>query len=149
MGCFSEAQGLGEAREPKTRRHELLVGLRAEVDPVGEATSFSLAYTNQEPFRVHMPLLQIASVMRVLRDAAETMMYRQHLALDRGTNGLLELCETSRRPAVIQILVDPISHDRMFLFQFEHDAPVSLRISAEELPFMLAQLGRAIARSCN
>lgn len=149
MGRFTEALTLESPPEPTTKRHELLVGLRASIQPDGEAASIAVQFTNIKPFNVHVPLLQAASIVNEMRAAAAGMIERQYLKLDRGAGYVLELCEAAQHPAVIQIMVDPITQDRLFLFQFDHDGPVSLRISALELPMMLAQLARAIARASN
>lgn len=146
---YEEALRLGEPPEPKSKRHELLVGLRAEPDPDGQAASISLAFTNVTPFRVHLPLMQAASIMNEIRHVASQMMERQHLTLDRGAYQLLELLQESQHPSRYEILIDPITHDRLFLFGFNNDAPVTLRLSPDECPIMLAKLARAVARAAN
>lgn len=149
VGVYIEALKLPEPPEPTSKRHELLIGLRAEVDPAGDAASISLAFTNKDPFKVHLPLLQAASVMNELRFIASQMMDRQHLALDRGANQILELCEAAPHPAVVDVLVDPLTQDRIFIFQFDNDPVFAVRIAVEELPLVLARLSRAIAHAAN
>lgn len=135
--------------EPAESGHERLIGLRASVSDDGEATSFAIQFTNQAAFKVHVPLVQIAGILDEIRYASETMVNRQQIKLDRGASKLLELCETALRPAIVQILIDPVNQDRLFILQFTDHAPLSFRISALELPLILKQLASAIARSLN
>lgn len=149
MGSYADALGLEPPQEPMSTRQDRLVGLRAEVEPDGEATSFALQYTNHEPFQIRMPLLQAVSVMNEMRVATLAMIDRQRLKLDRGAGYIREICERAKRPSVVQIMVDPISQDRTFLFQFENEPPITVRISAEEMPMVLAQMARAAAKAAN
>lgn len=149
MGRYADALVLEEPPEPRTRRHETLVGLRADVEPDGEATNFNVHYSHQDPFKVRIPLLQVVSVMNELRAATLGMLDRQRLKLDRGASYIQELCEQAKRPSVVQVMVDPITKDRTFIFQFENEAPVTVRISAQEMPVVLTQLAKAVARSSN
>lgn len=150
MGRYeSAALSLEEPREPKSKTRELLLGMKTEIDPDGDAASVSLEFSNITPFRCHVPLLQAASIMNELRYASVQMIEKQHLKLDHGASKVLELCEAAIRPSVIQVMVDPTTHDRLFLFQFDHQAPIAVRVSPLELPVMLAQLARAVAHSVN
>lgn len=150
MGRFeSAAYTLEEPREPKTKTREILVGMKTVVDQDGDAACVNLEFSNQNPFRCHLPLLQAASIMNELRNASVQMIEKQHLHLDKGASKVLELCQAAIRPAVIQVMVDPVTHDRLFLFQFDHQAPIAVRVSPLDLPAMLAQLARAVANSVN
>jgi hypothetical protein len=133
--------------EPAESGHERLVGLRASVSDDGDATSFAIQFTNQPAFKVHVPLPQIVGILDEIRYASETMVNRQQIKLDRGASVLLGMCETALRPAVVQILIDPMTQDRLFILQFTEHAPLAFRVSALELPLILNQLAATIARS--
>ncbi|HEV7278424.1 MAG TPA: hypothetical protein VGN80_19255 [Devosiaceae bacterium] len=126
---------------------ERLIDLRASVSPEGEAASFDLLFTNQTPFRCELPYSDMPGFFAEIRHAANLMINRQALRLDSGADQTLEMCQMALRPAIIEIIVDPLTSDRLFLFQFHDHAPVALRISAAELPMMLQQLAEAIRRS--
>lgn len=149
MGAIVAARNLEASPEPKSKRCELLLGMSTEVEPDGEGATFTVAYTHQSPFRVHVPLMQAASILNEMRSLTALMMARQHMALDRGASRLVEICQAARHPVFIQPFVDPSTHDRVFLFQFEQEVPLAVRIAPDVLPLVLAQLSRAIAGTLN
>lgn len=149
MGTDFQTIRLEEPEEPRSSTHEVVLGLRADVHPDGDSTSVAVHFSNMPPFRVHVPLAQAGPILNELQHAAVQMVNRQQLHLDRGASQIIALCEQAARPAQLQILVEPLTHDRVFIFQFSDRAPISVRISPAELPIMLAQLARAIARSVN
>lgn len=128
---------------------ENLLTIRSAVDFDGAAADFRLHFTNQHPFVAHVPFVDMPAIFSEIRHAVTLMVNRRQALPDRGAAALLELCATALRPAIIQILVDPLTADRLFLFQFEDHAPISLRISPLELEGMLQDLAAAIARSKN
>ena len=149
MGYFHRAiKGL-EQPEPQSIVHEHLVGLHAEVHPDGDSASVAVQFTNQPAFRVYVPITQAAEVMTELNAATALMVQRQSFKLDKGASKLLEMCETAMRPAAIEVIVDPVTHDSVFIHHFAGHQPITIRISAEELPIFLAKLAAAISRSAN
>lgn len=128
---------------------ESLEGVHFSVEPGGGATHVDLKFSHMAPFRCHLPLGQATNIMSELRQASLTMAERQHISLDRDAARILEICEGAIRPSIIEVLVDPMTHDRVFIFQFEHHGPLSVRVSPEGVPAMLLQLAKAVARSIN
>ena len=92
-------------------------------------------------------MLQVFSLTHEMRHLTGQMINRQNLAIDRGASHMLEMFQVAPRPANTQVVVEPVTHDRLFLFQFERDPPITIRIPADELPLLFAQAARAIARA--
>ena len=150
MGNSAGALRLVEPREEGRQAEECLLGMHSEVSPDGEAVVFTVEYTNHQPIRVQMPYCQAVAITDELQARTAEMAERQALnSPDWGAAFILGLCRDAERPAVIQIHVDPMTKDRVFLFQFEERAPVTIRVPFVELPGMLAELARAMARSIN
>ena len=140
---------LSQFSEPHTTTHERLIGLRANVALDGNATSFAVQYTNQHAFRVHVPIEQIGLIFSEIRHATNLMFTRQRLTIDRGASKLAELAEIAITPRDAHVMIDTKTFDRLFVFQFLDHAPISLRMSAIQVEYMLGSLARRAASACH
>jgi len=139
--------GISQFSEPSTVVHERLIGMRAQVALDGSATSFAVQYTNQHAFRVHIPIEQMPSIFAEMRYATNTMFTRSRLTLDRGASKLRDIIQAAICPRNAEVLVDPKTNDRLFVFQFMDHSPISLRMTAIEVEYMLGRLSRNAAAS--
>jgi hypothetical protein len=108
---------------------ENLLGIRGAVDHDGGTAFFDVAFTNQHAFRASVPFEVMPLVLAEINAASTAMLRRQSLQLDKGAAALLELCEAALRPASVDVVVDPRTHDRLFIHHFFHQAPVVFRVS--------------------
>lgn len=143
--------GLGFRDEirPISATEERVLGLRTNVSPDGDAAVFTVQFTNMPAFNVHIGIEEIFGIQHEVRTAAQLMGTRQRLKLDHGHQKLLEMCQTSLRPAWVEVLIDPITMDRLFILQFRDHSPVVIRQSPTEVAGALQQLAIAVARAGN
>lgn len=125
---------------------EHLLGIRGGVDLDGGAAHFDVAFTNQTAFRAAIPFNVMPVVLAEIRAASALMLQRQSIHLDRGQEALLSLCETALRPAQVDVLIDPLTGDRIFLHQFFDHAPIALRASPLEHQMHMAAIGDRLNR---
>src|SRR6185369_1550755 len=98
--------------------HEKLLGLKAQVEPDGSATSLTCCFTNGPAFRVVVRFDEMAPILNTIRQAANLMVNRSSWAPDGGARRLLELCATALRPIGNEVVIDPMTGDRLFILQF-------------------------------
>jgi len=60
------------------------------------------------------------------------MLLRQSRRFDRGARKLQEMTELATCPRCMDVSVDPLTGDRIIIFQFKDQVPVVLRMPAEE-----------------
>lgn len=126
---------------------EHLLALRSSVDLDGAAADFDLHFTNQAPFRAHIPFDTMPLILTEIRRAAGLMLVRQQFQLDHGAEKLLELCETALRPAHLEVIIDPRNGDRLFIHQFDDHAPIAFRLSPVEVQANLGYIAGQMAKS--
>ena len=126
---------------------ETLLDLRANVHPDGDATSFSIAFTNQRPFKVKVPFEEMAPILNEIRYASNLMVKRQRLKLDRGAEKTMALVEHALKPLHTEIFIDPANGDRVFILLFEDHAPLAIRKSVADVHTTLRNLAEVTARS--
>jgi hypothetical protein len=141
--------GISQFSEPATTKHERLLGLKGTVSPDGDSTSFAVQYTNQHAFRVHIPLQQMPKIFAEVRHATNLMFTRQRLSLDRGASKLRDLLEVAVEPRDVAVYIEPKTFDRLFVFQFLDHSPISLRMPAIQVEYMLGRLAHITAASYN
>lgn len=133
---FSPVTGLywpDSVKRPSIKTHEKLIGIEAAVHEDGDATSFAVNYTNHKPFRVHVGIEEIPPILHEIRSAALAMMRIQAMKLDRGKDKLLEIAERALRPIDLQVLIDPLTADRVWVMQFNEHAPLAIRQTPHEI----------------
>lgn len=145
MGDITCPLGISQFADPTTVVHERLIGMRANVALDGGSTSFAVQFANQHAFRVLIPLEQTPMILNEMRYAANTMLARSRLAVDRGASKLRGVIDASVNPHETDIFIDPRTNDRLFLFQFLDHAPISLRMTAIQVEYMLGRLARKAA----
>lgn len=128
---------------------EFILDLRAIVQPDGDATNISISLTNLKPFKVKVPFEEMAPILNELRYASNLMMQRQRLKLDRGARKMMDLVEHALRPSHIEILIDPVSGDRIFILIFEDHAPMAIRMTSDDVSICIANLADVAAKSTN
>lgn len=64
-------------------------------------------------------------------------------------DGLDELLAKALRPVGVQVIVDPVTLDRLFILHFEDHGPIHIAIGPAELACILNDLSRAVASSLN
>jgi hypothetical protein len=133
----------GAPRTVRNNTHEQLLMLRASVSPDGDAARFAVHFTNGRPFRVEIGAGEFPAWFAEMRHASALLVARQRLTLDRGAARLLELCDTAVHPAGSDIIPDPVTGDRVLLFQFHEHAPFAVRLSPADLLFHLQQVAGA------
>lgn len=148
MGLNSEIR-LDSEPDTLSDSTEHLLSLRSSVDVDGNAADFDLSFTNQHPFRAHIPFETMPMILTEIRRASALMLVRQQFHLDRGAGKLLELCETALRPANLEIIVDPRNGDRLFIHQFEDHSPIAFRVTPMEVYANLARIAGAMTRALN
>lgn len=70
-------------------------------------------------------------------------------ALPPIADGLAAAFTNALHPVSVEIFIDPVTLDRLFCLHFEDHEPISLRLSAIELPVILANLAATVTRSLN
>ena len=60
-----------------------------------------------------------------------------------------ELLAKACRPVAVEIRVDPVTLDRLFIFHFEECPPVHIAVGACELAVVLTSLAKAISKAMN
>ncbi len=141
--------GISQFSEPSTTKHERLLGLKANVAMDGESASFAVQYTNMHAFRVHIPFQQIPKIFAEVRHTTNLMFTRQRLSLDRGSSRFRDLIQLALEPRDAQVFIDPRTLDRLFVFQFLDNPPVSLRMPAIQVEYMLGSLAHKTAAAYN
>ncbi|RWO22845.1 hypothetical protein [Mesorhizobium sp.] len=126
---------------------ESLLDLRANVHPDGDATSFSIALTNQRPFKLMVPFEEMAPILNEIRYASNLMVKRQRLKLDRGAEKMMALVQHALKPFHTEIIIDPANGDRVFILLFEDHAPLAIRKSVADMHTTLRDLARVTSRS--
>lgn len=126
------AELVGFIADNNTEKIDRLERLRAHVSPDGESTTFTVKYANREELKVCIPIEQIASVYAEVRYAANAMLARQSQVYDQGARKLLEMIELAASPAEMSVMIDPTNNDRLAIFQFKTQAPIVLRMTAQE-----------------
>jgi hypothetical protein len=115
----------------------------------GDASSWSVAYTNQRPFKVLVTIEEIGPIFNELRHVTNSMMRRQRLKLDRGAKKMMDLVEHAQTPSHVEILIDPTNGDTILIFLFKDAAPMAIRMT----PFDMLKFDRdrleAKAKSAN
>lgn len=139
--------GISQFAEPKTVVHERLIGMRANVALDGSSTSIAVQYTNQHAFRVLIPLEQMPMIFAEMRYATNTMLTRSKFSIDRGASKFRDVIQAAMSPRDAEVLIDPSTKDRLFVFQFLDHAPISLRMTAIQVEYMLGRLSRNAAAS--
>jgi hypothetical protein len=129
--------------------HEHLLDLRANVHSDGDATSFAVAFTNQKPFKVKVSFEEMAPILNELRYASNLMMSRQRRKLDGGAQKMMDLVEHALRPTHIEIIVNPVTGDRVFILLFDDHAPMAIAISPADLQVCCADLADATSKATN
>jgi hypothetical protein len=145
LRIFDEVPRNADPIEVSSRNHERLVGLQASVHPDGEATSFAIHFTNGPAFKVLVPLAEMPAIFSEIRYASTLMLNRQELHLDHGAASILELVENAIRPCNVEPMIDPLTWDRIFMFQFLDHAPLAIRMSAIETHATLMRLAQVSA----
>lgn len=141
--------GISQFSEPSTTKHERLLGLKANVAMDGESTSFAVQYTNMHAFRVHIPLQQMPKIFAEVRHATNLMFTRQRLTMDRGSSKFRDIIQLALEPRDAEVFIDPRTFDRLFVFTFLDHTPISLRMSAIQVEYMLGRLAHKAAASCH
>ena len=143
-----ESEGF-EVKALHSGPHERLLGLRSAVSPDGDSVSFACHYTHQKPFLVHVTIEEMGPILNEIRTASNIMVTRQRLKVDRGAQKMLELCESALRPVAHDVVIDPLTGDRLFIFQFSDHSPLVIRMTAVETDIGLFKLHEAVRRSQN
>jgi hypothetical protein len=125
---------------------EILRGIRGGVDLDGGTAHFDVAFTNQNAFRGQIPFEVMPLVLAEIRAASALMLRRQQLRLDHGHDTMLALMDTALRPAQVEAIVDPLTHDRIIIHQFYDHAPILFRLSPLELQMNMATIHAAMRR---
>jgi hypothetical protein len=128
---------------------ERITALRSTVDHEGAATNFALRLTSGQSLNIQIPFRDMSGIFAEINHAATLMLNRQRLHLDRGASAILELFETALHPTTIEPMIDPISLDRLFLFQFDDHAPFAVRLSVMETFQAQMRYAQFCARSMN
>lgn len=139
--------GISQFAEPKTVIHERLIGMRANVAMDGSSTSFAVQFADQHAFRVMIPLEQIPAIFAEVSYATKAMLARSSFSLDRGASKLKDFIQAAIRPRDADVLIDPATNDRLFVFQFLEHAPFSLRMTPVQVEYLLGRLSRSRAAS--
>lgn len=129
--------------------HERLLALKAEVMPDGSATSFTCCFTNGPAFRVLVGFDEISPIFNTIKQASNLMVNRSRFLPDGGNLRLMELARAALRPADSDVLVDPLTGDRVFIHQFHDHSPIAIRHSIVEIDLLRARYWEAVARSLN
>lgn len=129
--------------EVKTAHCEEMLGIKSEIDHDGDAATCSVAFTNQHPFNVHVPFDGVALLLQEFRNVASVMMARQRLKLDRGASKVIELAEMARPPTDIDVMVNPLTADRILMVYFADSPPVALRLAPDIITATRAKIERA------
>ncbi len=140
---------ISQFSDPEVTTHEKLLGLRANVAPDGESTSFAIQFTNQHAFRVHVPIEQIPNIFKEISYATNVMFTRKSLMLDRGSGVLFDLIKNAKHPGRTETYIDSLTLDRVFVFQFLEQAPFAVRLTALQHREMLDSLQRGVAAKMN
>jgi hypothetical protein len=128
---------------------EKLLALKAEVEPDGSATLFTYCFTNGPAFDVMSTLEELAPTQNTICQAANLMVNRSSLAPDGGNSRLLEACAVALEPLHTEFIVDPVTGDRLIIYQFQNHAPLTIRLPIDEVESIRARYLEAIARSLN
>lgn len=126
--------------------HERLTGLRGSVYPDGEAATFTVQFTNQRPFKLLIPFIEMPAIFHEVKTASESMVNRQALSVGGGAEMMLEIYRNAMRPMHIDGLIDRRTGDRVFAMHFPDHAPLAVRLTLAQ-SFGLRTQMQALARS--
>lgn len=85
---------------------------------------------------------ELINMVNTLRAASSQIAARKRYAHDWGRAWLADLCAKAPRPAEITVRVDPQNGDRLFLMQFDNQAPIALRNTVEDVHRVIESLMR-------
>ncbi|TJW14364.1 MAG: hypothetical protein E5W82_10320 [Mesorhizobium sp.] len=126
-----------EIGELKTEQYQ---SCQACIYPEGDVCEFTIKHENRDSFVVSVPFSLIGTLYHEVRYAAQLMIYRQRMKLDRGIQKMLELCSTALRPTTTEVLLDKSTGDRLIVYQFTEHAPFCVRMTPDETASFVAKL---------
>lgn len=84
----------------------------------------------------------ITKMLNTFRAASSQIAARKRYAHDWGRAWLADLCATAPQPAETTVRIDRQTGDRLFLYQFDDQAPIALRRTALEVQETMESLRR-------
>jgi hypothetical protein len=115
--------------------------ISATIAPDGSGATIKL-FLNTGRVAFEVDPTELTKMINTLRAASSQIAARKRYAHDWGRAWLADLCATAPRPAEITVRVDPQNGDRLFLMQFDNQAPIALRNTVEDVQRVIESLMR-------
>lgn len=123
--------------EAKTEQYQ---SCQAFISPEGDSAEFTVQHEGKENIKVSVQFSLMSMLYHEVRYAAQLMIYRQRMKLDKGIEKMLELCATALRPSTTEVVVDKETGDRLVIYQFSEHAPFCVRMSSAETEGLIVKL---------
>ncbi|AMX93728.1 hypothetical protein A4R28_11750 [Mesorhizobium ciceri] len=112
----------------------------AFVSMEGDVADFKAKYEGKENITVSVPFSLMGMLYHEVRYAAQLMIYRQRMRVDKGVEKMLELCATALRPSTTEVILDKETRDRVVIYQFAEHSPFCVRMSPDEVESFVIKL---------
>lgn len=125
------------SEEAKTEQYQ---SCQAFISPEGDVAEFTVQHEGKENIKVSVQFSLMGMLYHEVRYAAQLMIYRQRMKVDKGIKKMLELCATALRPSTTEVMVDKKTGDRLVIYQFTEHAPFCIRMSPDEVTTFIQKL---------